>query len=114
MASFPSTDAGSAFVVQADGLTIYYAGDHALWAEGQRMDYEESLRQAKATAPRLIASVEIDGSCGPHRIVSGGCSPPRHEALQLLDPVLHDDDARRRRRTIDAALFDHQEPLAVW
>ena len=37
----------------------------------------------------------------------------RHEPLQLLNPVLHDDDARRRNGTIDAAFFDHQEPLAV-
>ena len=37
----------------------------------------------------------------------------RHEPLQLLDPVLHDDDARRRGGPVGAALFDHQEPLAV-
>ena len=37
----------------------------------------------------------------------------RHEPLQLLDPVLHDDDARRRSGPVGAALLDHQEPLAV-
>jgi hypothetical protein len=38
----------------------------------------------------------------------------RHEPLQLLDPVLHDDDARRRSRPSDSVLSYHQEPLAVW
>ena len=37
----------------------------------------------------------------------------RHEPLQLLDPVLHDDEARRRSGLVCAALLDHQEPLAV-
>ena len=37
----------------------------------------------------------------------------RHEPLQLLGPVLHDDDARRRSGPIGSAFFDHQEPLAV-
>ena len=30
-----------------------------------------------------------------------------------FDPVLHDDDARRRGGPVGAALLDHQEPLAV-
>ena len=37
----------------------------------------------------------------------------RHEPLQLLDPVLHDDDACRCSGSFGAALLDHQEPLAV-
>ena len=37
----------------------------------------------------------------------------RHEPPQLLDPVLHDDDARRGSGPRGAALLDHQEPLAV-
>jgi hypothetical protein len=36
-----------------------------------------------------------------------------HESLQFLKPIEDDDDARRRHGAIDAALFDHQEPLAV-
>ena len=38
----------------------------------------------------------------------------RHEALQFLGPVLHDDDLRWRGGLVRAAaLLDHQEPLAV-
>ena len=35
----------------------------------------------------------------------------RHEALQLLEPVLHDDDLRRGGRLFD--FLDHQEALAI-
>lgn len=38
----------------------------------------------------------------------------RHEALQLLDPVLYDDETRGRGGLVRAAaLLDHEEPLAV-
>jgi len=86
--SFPSTDAGSAFVVQADGLTIYYAGDHALWAEGQRMDYEESLRQAKATAPRLdlafLPSATGSAACTERESLRNGAVT----AIRILQPTV--------------------------
>src|ERR1700730_1658796 len=37
----------------------------------------------------------------------------RHEALQLLVPMLHDDERGRRGR-VGPGRFDHQEALTVW
>src|SRR5262245_38754214 len=37
----------------------------------------------------------------------------RYEELQLLGPVLHDDESRRRSRRVGAVLLDHQQPLSV-
>ncbi|UCG33156.1 MAG: ankyrin repeat domain-containing protein [Phycisphaerales bacterium] len=34
-----ANDAGVGFLVKADGLTIYHAGDHAGWQEGERQGY---------------------------------------------------------------------------
>ena len=38
----------------------------------------------------------------------------RHEALQLLEPVVHEDEPSRRRALVGfGALLEHQKPLAV-
>ena len=37
----------------------------------------------------------------------------RHEALQLLVPVLHDDERGRRGARVGPGRFDHQEVLPV-
>ena len=37
----------------------------------------------------------------------------RHEALQFLVPMLHDDERGRRGARVGPGRFDHQEALAV-
>ena len=48
----PATDDGSAFLVKINDLTIYHAGDHALWAGEIMSDYTRELQAIgrKATA----------------------------------------------------------------
>ena len=65
---------------------------------------------SKAQCSRRSAQCSMGASLA---LSLGHCELIRHEPLQLLDPVLHDDDARRRGGPVGAALLDHQEPLAV-
>lgn len=39
-----STDEGVGFLVEADGLRFFHAGDHALWSEQYREPYEAEIR----------------------------------------------------------------------
>lgn len=47
-----ATDEGSGFLVKVKGLTIYHAGDHALWAETLVPEFTAELKyiQSKATS----------------------------------------------------------------
>lgn len=38
-----ANDAGQGFLIKVDGLTIYFAGDHAGWAEGQRAGFTDEI-----------------------------------------------------------------------
>ena len=38
-----ANDAGVGFLVQVDGLTIYHAGDHAGWLEGEKEGYTKEI-----------------------------------------------------------------------
>jgi ankyrin repeat protein/L-ascorbate metabolism protein UlaG (beta-lactamase superfamily) len=38
-----ANDAGVGFLVKADGLTLYHAGDHAGWNEGQKEGYKREI-----------------------------------------------------------------------
>lgn len=49
----PATDDGSAFLVLVDGMSVYYAGDHALWAEELVTDYTAALEQIRARTSRI-------------------------------------------------------------
>jgi L-ascorbate metabolism protein UlaG (beta-lactamase superfamily) len=50
-----STDEGSGFLVNINGLTIYHAGDHALWSETQLPEFTAELKYIRSKA----ASVDI-------------------------------------------------------
>ncbi|MBB1284934.1 MBL fold metallo-hydrolase [Flavisolibacter sp. BT320] len=49
----PATDDGSAFLVTIDDLTIYHAGDHALWVEEIAGDYTAPLEKFRTKALRI-------------------------------------------------------------
>jgi L-ascorbate metabolism protein UlaG (beta-lactamase superfamily) len=49
----PATDDGSAFLVTIDGLTLYHAGDHALWVEEIAGDYTALLEKIRTKAPQI-------------------------------------------------------------
>ena len=38
----------------------------------------------------------------------------RHETLQFLVPMLHNDERGRRGARVGPERFDHREPLPVW
>ncbi|MFH1227239.1 MAG: MBL fold metallo-hydrolase [Planctomycetota bacterium] len=42
-----ATDAGVSFLVKVDGLVIFHAGDHALWAKQIEPDYQNELKRLK-------------------------------------------------------------------
>ena len=43
----PATDDGSAFLVKVDGVVIYHAGDHALWADDLLSQFTKQLMEIK-------------------------------------------------------------------
>jgi hypothetical protein len=65
----------------------------------------------------LRLPLEDGGASGPDAVAGNWCvfgrgaSIRRHQALQLLRPVLNHDDARRRRRILNS--LDHEEALPV-
>ena len=49
----PATDDGSAFLVKIDSLSIYHAGDHALWAESLLPQFTQALQMTKQKAGKI-------------------------------------------------------------
>ena len=49
----PATDDGSAFLVKIDSLTIYHAGDHALWVEELVPTFSKELEAIKSKAGKI-------------------------------------------------------------
>src|SRR5437762_9834764 len=53
-------------------------------------------------------------SYGPRRVpLMSAILFRRHEALQLLVPMLHDDERGRRGARVDPGRFNHQEALTI-
>ncbi|HEX7844447.1 MAG TPA: hypothetical protein VF476_01535 [Chitinophagaceae bacterium] len=48
-----ATDEGSGLLVKIDGLTIYHAGDHALWAEALLTEFTDQLTYIKNKATAI-------------------------------------------------------------
>jgi hypothetical protein len=46
----PATDEGSGILIKINGLNIYHAGDHALWAESLMDDFKKELAYIKGKA----------------------------------------------------------------
>ncbi|RYZ27675.1 MAG: MBL fold metallo-hydrolase [Chitinophagaceae bacterium] len=49
----PATDDGSAFLVKIDSLSIYHAGDHALWVEELVPQFSKELLEMKNKAGKI-------------------------------------------------------------
>jgi L-ascorbate metabolism protein UlaG (beta-lactamase superfamily) len=47
----PATDDGSGFLVKLDDLTIYHAGDHALWVDELLDPFKKELQYVRTKAP---------------------------------------------------------------
>jgi len=43
-----ATDSGVGFLVKVDGITMFHAGDHALWGEGIEREYQNGIRRVVA------------------------------------------------------------------
>jgi L-ascorbate metabolism protein UlaG (beta-lactamase superfamily) len=82
----PSTDAGSAFLIKLPEATFYHAGDHALWSENQRKNYEEELMYISSKSKIDLAFLpvvrgKLTGCKTDHLMFSGSLS-----AHTLLKP----------------------------
>ena len=72
IAAIPSTDSGSAFLIEADGVSFYHAGDHAAEGVPPSADFLEGIDGlADAFAPVQAAFLPVFG-----------CGLPRPEALR--------------------------------
>ncbi len=61
VAVHPSTDAGSAFLVAVDGITIYHAGDHAQWSPALKEDFTNETKYIKEKASKIdIAFIPVE------------------------------------------------------
>ncbi len=64
VASAPATDAGSAFLIEADGVSFYHAGDHAASQAPPERDFSDSVAWfAEQFAPIQAAFLPVFG-CG--------------------------------------------------
>lgn len=72
-----STDLGVGFLVKVDGLTIFHAGDHALWHTLFKKAYEDEINYIAAAAPTIdLAFVPVAtgfrANCKPSDSVTEG------------------------------------------
>jgi len=61
-----SNDLGVGFVVSVDGVTLYHAGDHAGWRDGEQLGYEKEINHiASLNLPIDVAFLNVTG-CHAH------------------------------------------------
>ena len=82
-----STDLGVGFLVKVDGLTIFHAGDHALWHTLFKKAYEDEINYIAAVAPMIdLAFVPVTtgfrANCKPSDSVTEGAL----YAIEVLKP----------------------------
>ncbi len=58
--SIAATDEGLAYLVKADGISIFHAGDHALWASQLREEYQAGISKIKERGPVDIAFLPLN------------------------------------------------------
>lgn len=66
IATIAANDAGVGFLVKVDGLTLFHAGDHAGWAEGEKQGYLDEIDYlAGITSGVDLAFLNVTG-CHAH------------------------------------------------
>ena len=66
VATIAANDAGVGFVVTVDGLTLFHAGDHAGWAEGEKQGYLDEIDYLAAKGLAIdLAFINVTG-CHAH------------------------------------------------
>lgn len=91
VAVHPSTDAGSAFLVTVDGITIYHAGDHAQWSTSLKEDFTKETAYIKGKASKIdIAFIPVesrrshvmDGAVAATKILNPEYVLPMHSKFE--------------------------------
>jgi ankyrin repeat protein len=66
ISTIEANDAGVGFLVEVDGITLYHAGDHAGWAEGEKQGYLDEIDYLAGFAGDIdVAFVNVTG-CHAH------------------------------------------------
>ena len=71
-----ANDAGVGFLVKVDGVTLYHAGDHAGWAEGEKDGFTSEIDYLRERVREVdLAFVNITGchAHGPEQLWEGNC-----------------------------------------
>jgi ankyrin repeat protein/L-ascorbate metabolism protein UlaG (beta-lactamase superfamily) len=71
-----ANDAGVGFLIKVDGVTLFHAGDHAGWAEGQREGFTREIDYLNERVDEVdLAFVNITGchAHGPEQLWEGNC-----------------------------------------
>lgn len=79
-----ANDAGVGFLVEVDGLTLYHAGDHAGWADGERDGFFSEIDYLAPFVDELdVAFLNVTGchAHDPERLMEGNIY-----TLSTLDP----------------------------
>ena len=90
-----ATDDGSAFLVKVDGVVIYHAGDHALWAEELLPQFTKELNAIKNKAGEIdiafipaargiFTKCAVDGTIEKGVRLSSSILQPKVVALQHI------------------------------
>jgi L-ascorbate metabolism protein UlaG (beta-lactamase superfamily) len=88
VATTGSTDEGVGFLVTVDGLTLYHAGDHARWAEGDAKAFEAEIQWLKSlgsTIDLAFFPIATGRACDPRPSIWRGV---RDAARELRPRVL--------------------------
>jgi ankyrin repeat protein/L-ascorbate metabolism protein UlaG (beta-lactamase superfamily) len=66
ISTIAANDAGVGFLIEVDGITIYHAGDHAGWAEGEKQGYLDEIDYLAGFAGEIdLAFLNVTG-CHAH------------------------------------------------
>jgi L-ascorbate metabolism protein UlaG (beta-lactamase superfamily) len=66
ISTIAANDAGVGFFIEVDGITLYHAGDHAGWAEGEKQGYLDEIDYLANIASEIdLAFLNITG-CHAH------------------------------------------------
>lgn len=95
--TLPSTDEGVAFLLTAEGKTIFHAGDLNWWHwEGEETDWNRKMETDFKAAVRPLAGRHLD------------------LAMLALDPRLGDDGFRGSVHFLSTASIDRFVPMHQW
>lgn len=110
-----ANDAGVGFLIEVDGLTLYHAGDHAGWADGERDGFMAEIDYLDPYVDELdLAFLNVTGchAHDPERLVTGNLYTLEKLAPNVMIPT-HAANREYAYREAADELAEHGVAAAV-